>query len=121
MKRKVFISYAWQDRDRVEEVLKKLRETHAAELYPNQEIADPISLIESGQDLRAEIRKQMQSASVVVVLWTKRAAVSDWVQYEVGMADALEKPVVVVAEKSAPQLPAPIADSEVVTLEERPA
>jgi hypothetical protein len=120
MKQKVFISYAWQDRDRLEGVLKKLREAHIAELDLTQDIADPISLmIESGQDLRAEIRHQIQSASYVVLFWTKQAAVSDWVQYEVGMADALEKPVVVVAEKTAPQLPAPIADNEVVTIEER--
>jgi hypothetical protein len=79
---KVFISYAWQDRDRLEGVLKKLREAHGAELDLTQDIADPISLIESGQDLRAEIRQQIQSASYVVLFWTKQAAVSDWVQYE---------------------------------------
>jgi len=119
MKQKVFISYAWQDRDRLEGVLKKLREAHGEELDLTQDIADPISLIESGQDLRAEIRQQIQSASYVVLFWTKQAAVSDWVQYEVGMADALEKPVVVIAEKTAPHLPAPIADNEVVTIEEK--
>ena len=113
----VSIVRAWQDRDRVEEVLKKLQEPQVAKLDLPQDIADPIPLLEPGQDLRAEIRKQMQSASVVVVLWTQQAAVSDWVQYEVGMADALEKPIVVGAEKSAPQLPAPIVDSKVVTLD----
>jgi hypothetical protein len=35
------------------------------------------------------------------------------------MADALEKPVVVIAEKTAPQIPAPIADNEVVMIEEK--
>lgn len=117
-KRKVFLSYAWQDRDRINMALQKLRETHVAELDHPHDISDPLPLAEPGQDFRAEIRKQMQAASVVVVLWTKQAATSDWVQYEVGMADALEKPVVVVAEESAPQLPASIAASEVVTLRE---
>ena len=119
MKQKVFISYAWQDRGRVEEVLKKLKETHVAKLDPSQDIVDPIPLIKPGQDLRVEIQKQMQPASVVVVLWTKQAAASDLVQYEVGMADALGKPVVFVTDESAPQLPIQIGDSEVVTLEER--
>ncbi len=48
---------------------------------------------------REVIKKQIQSASKVVVIYTSNTESSQWVNYEVGIADALDKPVIVVGAK----------------------
>ena len=93
MKQKIFLSYAWQDRDRVDLALQRLRDAHVAGVESLLDITDPVPDAKLGQDLRTKIRNQIEKANVVVLIWTKQAEASDWVQYEVGIADALGKPV----------------------------
>src|SRR3954447_23690315 len=118
MKHNGYLSYAWQDRHRIDIVLQKLRETGIVFTNLNREVEAYVSRIELGQDLRVEIRKQIEAADTVVVFWTKEASVSDWVQYEIGLADALRKSIVVVLEGTAPQIPGSMVGSQIIVLNE---
>jgi nucleoside 2-deoxyribosyltransferase len=51
---------------------------------------------EPGEDLRKRIMDEMRSASKVVIIATTNSANSEWVNYEAGMAAALEKPIVIL-------------------------
>ena len=58
---------------------------------------------------------------MVVLVWSKDAAKSAWVQYEVGMAKALERPILIAwADESAPELPTEIRENQVVRLDAKP-
>jgi TIR domain len=78
---KVFLSYAASDRHRIESAIAQ---------FPGLRMADSLeSELRPGDDVRAIIRDRVQSANEVVVFWSEAAATSQYVQYELGMADAL--------------------------------
>lgn len=117
MTNKVFISYAWNDRHLVEAMLEKLKQARIPGLELASELEDLILVAQTGDDLRTMIRDRVESANQVVVLWTEQAAASQFVQYELGIADALDKPIIVVqADQSAPEFPAFLAKTNVVKL-----
>jgi TIR domain len=95
---KVFLSYAASDRHRIESAIVQL---------PGLGMADSLeSELRSGDDVRAIIRDHVQSANRVVVFWSAAAATSQYVQYELGMADALDKPTTIVQlDQTKPELP----------------
>jgi hypothetical protein len=66
------------------------------------QIFDPHKSVKAGDDARAIIRDQMMSASKVVVIVSPDTANSHWVNYEVGMASALGKAIVVMGSKENP-------------------
>jgi hypothetical protein len=99
MNSKVFLSYSSQDRHLVEPVIAQL---------PGLRMTDSLeSELRPGDDVRAIIRDRVQSANEVVVFWSEAAATSQYVQYELGMADALDKPIIIVQlDQTKPELPA---------------
>lgn len=96
MAEKIFVSYSHGDRKYLDGLEKVLKE-HGVVEGDEISIIDPFSQsFSAGEDIREVIKKQIQSASKVVVIYTSNTESSQWVNYEVGMADALDKPVIVV-------------------------
>ncbi|MFH1236420.1 MAG: toll/interleukin-1 receptor domain-containing protein [Parcubacteria group bacterium] len=101
MTEKIFVSYDYDDRG-VRRVLEKLEQI----LRKHGVIGDePVSIIElqkevkAGDNIREAIRSQIQSASKVIVIQSDKSESSQWVNYEAGMADALNKPIIVIGKK----------------------
>src|SRR4051812_31952374 len=113
MNKQVFLSYAHSDRDLAQTTIRELRKKGVlkGDAIENIDSAQDISF---GSDIREGIKERIQKSDIVIVVWSKDAARSAWVQYEVGMAKALERPIVVArADKSAPDLPAELTDNQI--------
>lgn len=97
MTRKVFLSYAAQDRAFARAIESRLGDLLAA--------SDPIDVVDvqaslpEGGDARRAIRSAMNESDAVVIVESPDVERSPWVNYEAGMADALGKPVVFVGRK----------------------
>lgn len=105
---RVFVSYAHSDSGAMskykDEIVKQLASFLSVET-PRDFFLDSASELTVGEDIRQALREKIDECGYFIVVWSKRAAESDWVQYEVAMADALKKRIVVVKEKDAPELP----------------
>jgi hypothetical protein len=107
MTERIFVSYAHQDRDLVKGVLQALRKRgvvtaedvvildHGVIMEANNRSQD----FEPGADIRKIIKDQISSASKVVIIDSDNSAKSEWVNYEAGMAAALEKPIFIMGRK----------------------
>jgi hypothetical protein len=114
MSRRVFLSYSAQDRVHADSVNHWLQ---ASGLFP-AEVADPINFATPADDVRTVIRNLIGRSDALLLLWSKSAVESPWVQYEIGMAQALGKPIVVVLAGGSPSaLPEGLADAPHVELE----
>jgi hypothetical protein len=100
MPEKVFLSYATPDRGFASLLKPRLNGLLATE-------AESIDLFDleggtvEGDDLRQGVRLAIGEASTVVVVTSPESETSDWVNYEVGLADAFEKRLVFVSRKGA--------------------
>ena len=99
MTKKVFLSYAYQDRGIAKQVSRLLKE-HG---HDTDDISfiDPQVDTKTGDNIREAIKQQMCSASNVVIIVTPNSAKSQWVNYEAGMASALDKPIILIKSKDA--------------------
>ena len=97
MTEKIFISYAHQDRDMVRAVMQTLRK-HGIVTAEDAVILDAHDF-QPGENVRRAIKEQISSASKVVIIASANSAKSEWVNYEAGMAAALEKPIFVMGRK----------------------
>ncbi len=99
MSETIFLSYARQDRRLLGAVRRALRKQGIVRandvviVRPHQSVKPGVT------NVRKTIKEQISSASKVVMIATDHSANSMWVNYEVGMAAALEKPLVVVGKK----------------------
>jgi nucleoside 2-deoxyribosyltransferase len=98
MPEKISLSYANEDRDLVREVLNLLQE-HQLVTSNNVIFFDPHDL-SPGDDIRKAIKEQINAANKVVIIASDHSANSAWVNYEAGMAAALDKPIVVLKKGS---------------------
>ena len=55
--------------------------------------------VQAGTSLSDKLKAEIQSSNCILVFVTKRSIQSDWVKWEVGIADALKKLIVPVLEK----------------------
>jgi hypothetical protein len=114
--RNIFVSYASKDRASLEKVLEQLRERKVLliedKIFPNKQS------VSAGESFRGATRKAISAADTVLVLWSPAAAESKWVNYELGMADALGKHLVIVASRG--MHPKPPIDSQDFQLVEMP-
>jgi|SRR5205085_11155831 len=97
MPEKIFLSYAHEDRHLVQEVLDALRK-HELVTAKDVVFLDPYDSVLPG-DIRKIIKEQISSASKVVIIASDHSAESEWVNYEAGMAAALDKPIVIFGRK----------------------
>lgn len=100
MTERIFLSYAQEDRALAIDIKQKLRE-HGIISEEAVDIVDPYTTLTTGDDFRQKIRMQMNGADRVVIIASDSSIQSDWVNYEAGMAFALDKPVVIVAKTKA--------------------
>lgn len=100
MSEKIFLSYAYQDRDIAEQVAELLKQ-HGHIDSDDESYIDPQVDTEMGSDIRESIKRRMNSASKVVIIVTPNSAKSQWVNYEAGMASALGKQIILIGKKGA--------------------
>ena len=97
----VFISYARSDRDEAERLVRALRTSSVAGWLDKADIA-------AGDSIASEVRDALKRSSAVVVLLSPLALQSEWVQFEIGAAEALGKkivPIIVSGENLEKQFP----------------
>jgi nucleoside 2-deoxyribosyltransferase len=118
MAKKLFLSYSIQDKGKIAAVVQKIRQQRSPQ-DEEMTVVDPSTELSYGDEIRAQIRKNIQDADAVVVVWTSSSANSSWVNYEAGMADALGKEIIVVRpDESAPELPVNLQSVRVLDLKE---
>lgn len=100
MSKKVFLSYAYQDRAIAQQAATLLKK-HGHMDTDDMSFIDPQADSEMGDDVREAIKRQMRSASNVVIIATSNSAKSPWVNYEAGMASALGKPIILIKSQDA--------------------
>ena len=97
MTEKIFVSYAHQDRKHLEGLEQQLRK-HGIVSGRDVVLVDSHE-IQPGENIRETLRSQIRSATKVVIIASENSADSEWVNYEAGMASALEKPIVIIGGK----------------------
>jgi len=100
MVKRIFLSYAPQDIISVKSVVRALKKEGLVD-EECVEVLDPREKLKPGSYIREAIKQQINSADKVVVIASGNMAGSQWVNYEVGMADALGKPIIVIERKGA--------------------
>lgn len=96
----VFISYASADRQNVERFVEAL---HAANIVGWLDATD----IAAGANISSEIRDAIRKSGAVIVFLSDNSLRNQWVQFEIGAAEALGKTIipVLVAGSDLGQLP----------------
>lgn len=84
---KIFISYARSDSKDAERIVEAL---HDSNVTGWGDIAD----IAAGDSVASAVRKAIVNSSAVLVLLSPRALHSEWVQFEIGAAEALKKNII---------------------------
>lgn len=109
----VFISYARVDAPKLDVILKRL--IASGLINEEDQILKEEDLPAKHGALREEVKRRIQSASKVIVVWGTASASSQWVNYEMGLADALGKPIIAVIPTSdAVALPANLQNVHIV-------
>jgi hypothetical protein len=93
----VFISYALADRTQVKKLFDELKSVGV--IGQRDQIVDHAKIIVKGPSRRDDVRKAIEDASKIIVIWSSGGAESEWVNYEIAMADALGKQIIVVVPK----------------------
>jgi hypothetical protein len=115
MPRNVFISYASADRNLLENALERLRRQHLVSVSDN--VFYDLYEFASGENFREATRQAIEGADTVIVIWSSAAAESKWVNYEVGMADALGKDLILMVPHGRPgEIPVNLQEAKVVEL-----
>src|SRR5712692_3536568 len=86
---KVFISYARRDSAKVGLLVNALRNVDITGWLDAADIA-------SGESVASVVRAALKDSGAVVVLVSPDALESQWVQFELGAAEALRKPIIPV-------------------------
>ena len=97
----VFLSYAHSDVDDAIPLVKALKELNVAGWFDAADIS-------AGQSVASAVRKALKLSSVLIVLLSPRALHSEWVQFEIGAAEALDKkiiPIIISGDDLEEQLP----------------
>lgn len=87
--RNVFISYAHSDADEARSLVKALHESKVVGWLDNADIA-------AGEAISSAVRDALKRSTAVIVLLSPRALHSEWVQFEIGAAEALGKKIIPV-------------------------
>jgi hypothetical protein len=90
----IFMSYAGEDAPRLDRMKAELRRRGI--VHEGDEFVGPVESVVPGSSVRGALRDAIRASSMVVVFWGRAASASATVNYETGMADALDKPIVLV-------------------------
>jgi hypothetical protein len=91
----ILISYDHKDQNIIEKIEPELRK-HGVIGDEPYKIIDPFKDIKQGENVREKLLYQMRSANLVVFLVTNNTASSTWVNYEAGIAHALDKNILLL-------------------------
>jgi nucleoside 2-deoxyribosyltransferase len=113
---KVFLSHSRRDGNLVATIARELRK-HGVEAYLDESMTP-------GDDFRRSIKAAIRkSDGFVLVVTSPDVAASSWTSYELGMAEALGKPILLLLSQnhSAAQLPSDLAGLPIAAFDpERP-
>ncbi len=95
MSAKVFVSHSRRDAEVAKKIASALQKIEAPRtVFTFLDDKD----IQAGQDFRDAVRANIQSSDAVLVVATSPEAIANtWIGYEVGVAEALHKPVILAA------------------------
>ena len=105
----VFISYSHKDSGLAERIARELGDL-GVDVFIESSIAP-------GQDIRAALKTAVAKSDIVLALISSSyAAANSWMGYEVGMAEALNKPVLTLASDrlAASDLPSDVSSRQIV-------
>ncbi len=115
MVERIFLSYNHRDTDLARRIAAEFQRAGLAAMDPDTQIAQ-------GASWRTAVRAALdQSAALVVVLGSPFKAGEGWLTYEIGMAEASNKPVIVMSPDthSISDLPADFLNSNIHTFDPR--
>lgn len=95
MSLRIFLSYSGKDADLANVVKSKIEEILPGHRREDVRIEDSADLI-PGEDIRKSLKAKIAGADTVVVISSKESDASPMVNYEVGLAHALGKDLVLV-------------------------
>ena len=99
MSLKIFLSYAIKDTDFAQSIKARIKEFLPQSKMESIDVFDVRTDLALGGDIRQSIKAAISSANTVVVVSSQSSDISPWVNYEIGLADALGKDLVIVEQK----------------------
>jgi hypothetical protein len=114
---RLFISHAWRYSDGYERVLRFLNESNHF-TYTNYSIPESKAFVGlSAAQLEEQLRNQIRPVQTVVIIGGMYVAHSDWIQFEIDFARALNKPILGLLPWGAERMPTAVtnAATEVVS------
>lgn len=116
MKYRVYISYSAKDSFLAEDLKRRLRDVGV----DFSTVRDKPAITDEADHVRRNIRAAIQGSSEVIALLTDNSVNNKWVIYEVGMADALERPVTLVLVNEGVEQQLPIVGSHFIRYSDLP-
>lgn len=113
---KIFISYSQSDQKEAKRLVAALRSTDIVGWLDAADIA-------AGASIPSAIRNALLESSAMVVLLSPSALQSNWVQFEIGAAEALGKkiiPVIISGSLAESGIPEILKDRKVIDARNRP-
>jgi len=89
----VFVSFNGKDKRLIDGLQRTTKAITGIKLYRFDHHTTP------GKALAQKVEKAIKQADIVIVLFTRRAGVSDWVHQEIGIATGLGKPIIPIVQK----------------------
>lgn len=112
----IFISYSLKDKHLIPKVEKELKRKGITS--EANKFIDTQSVFIPGSNIRDALREAIKQANKVVLLWTEQSANSQWVNYEAGMAEALDKQIVIVVPKgSSSKIPSNLSELQILEID----
>ena len=107
----VFISHAWTYHDDYYRVERFLDEAPFFR-WRNYSVPDhdPLQL-PSTSALKEQLRKQIRPVNVVLILAGMYVAHSDWIQFEIDFANAINKPMIGIRPRGQQRIPSAVTNS----------
>src|SRR5690349_4595831 len=90
----IFISYANENKSDILKVIDALKSINI--VRDGDKVVDTSHVIHPGSNIREMLREAVRASSKVIVFWNDEALNSEFVNYEVAMAEALGKPIILV-------------------------
>jgi len=119
MSKKIFLSYEMADKGRLVSVIEKLRN---CSIFAGEEIEiiDPLQEVDSTDVLRAKLTQIIKGSDAVVLIWSSAITEWSWRMYEAGLADAMNKPIIIaVVDSDAPEIAVSLSRFQVLRMSEK--
>ncbi len=99
MAEKIFISHAFGDTYDADEIESILVGNGIQLKGPASFIEVPTAEYASESTIKEAIKAMIKSSAKVVLVSSKKNQDSNWVNYELGLADAFDKPIIIIGKK----------------------